>query len=356
MNYSKKKIFIFNSILLLIFSFLFFLIDIFYSKFFYSKKIIDELRILNENYHHGLKENFDSKEAYWGERNYRICTNNLGSKSKCGAVNKDEYDIAFIGDSFTEAVGLSYEDSFVGQIGARFKKDVINLGVSSYSPVIYYFKIKYLLDQNLKFKHLVLFMDLSDIPDELIWKNCKKYVCENLILGNNIYLIKLKKFIKENFRITYKIIYYLKSKLNSSPNNFEITGVGPYDYNNPRSSWSYNPNYKPIQNANINDGINLAIKHTEEIYYLLKKNNITLSIAVYPHPTSLIYDSINSKHVKIWKNFCLDKCNTFINYNNIFFDLPKDQAINEYYIKNDIHFNKKGNKIIALNFPIEKFN
>ena len=353
----KKKIIIVNFIILFLFLFLIAIIDILYSNFIYSKKIIDEIRVLDDNYHHGLKKNFDTNKAHWGERKYRICTNNLGLKIKCGSLNKNKYEIAFMGDSFTEGIGMSYEDSFVGLIEQSYNTSVINLGVSSYSPVIYYFKVKHMIEKKkLSFNHLVLFLDISDIPDELIWKNCQNHVCENLFLGSNIFLIKFKKFIKDNLRLSYRIIYYLKSKFNSSPNRFEITGVGPYDYEYPTSSWTYDLDYKLIQNANIDNGIDLALRHTEMLYNLLKKNNITLSIAVYPHPASLLHDTRNSRQVKIWENFCYNKCHTFINYFELFFDFQKDQAIKEYYIKNDIHFNKQGNKFIALNFPIEKFN
>ena len=43
---------------------------------------------------------------------------------------------------------------------------VANLGVTSYSPNIYLSKMKYLLDNNFKFKHLIVFIDISDLYDD----------------------------------------------------------------------------------------------------------------------------------------------------------------------------------------------
>ena len=86
------------------------------------------------------------------------------------------------------------------------------------------------------------------------------------------------------------------------------------------------------------------------LHSFLKTKDILLSIAVYPQPGQIIYDSKNSKQVKIWKKFCENKCRQFINLFSPFFDekskLTSMQIIKKYYIKNDIHFNELGNKKI----------
>ena len=45
-------------------------------------------------------------------------------------IEKD-FDILFIGDSFTEGVGLDYNDTFVGIFENNLKLNIGNLGVSS---------------------------------------------------------------------------------------------------------------------------------------------------------------------------------------------------------------------------------
>ena len=91
-----------------------------------------------------------------------------------------------------------------------------------------------------------------------------------------------------------------------------------------------------------------------EIYNLLKLNEIKLSLAVYPWPNTLIYDSSKSKYVEIWRNFCVNKCSNYIDLFPLFFENQKkielDDAkklIKKYYLENDMHFNKTGNKIIS---------
>ena len=202
-------------------------------------------------------------------------------------------------------------------------------------------------------------MDLTDIPDELIWKNCGNYVCENLKLGSNPMLINLKKNLKHNFRFLYGTYYKIKSNYVDKPDNFNTKNVGPLDYDYPRSSWPYNSNHSIYQNKNDQKAIELAKTHTLMLYELLQKNNITLSIAVYPHPSNVLYGSIDSKQVQIWREFCINKCFEFIDFYKLFFEMKKnmssDQIVKKYYYRNDNHFNKLGNKVVGENFPIKKF-
>ena len=92
-----------------------------------------------------------------------------GFKTDCkeNKRNIKESDFAFIGDSFTEGIGLNYEDTFVGMFANKRKNQkIINLGVESYSPKIYYKKIQHLINDGFVFKNLIIFFDISDILNE----------------------------------------------------------------------------------------------------------------------------------------------------------------------------------------------
>ena len=59
------------------------------------------------------------------------------------------------------------EDTFVGKFAEKKNsKVVVNLGVASYSPKIYYKKIHYLLNQGFIFERIIIFIDVGDIYDE----------------------------------------------------------------------------------------------------------------------------------------------------------------------------------------------
>jgi hypothetical protein len=130
-------------------------------------------RISNPVYDHGLVAYFNGYEI-WKDLPYSLITNNLGFKD--ASVRKvllkpNSRRILLMGDSFTEAVGIDFEDSFAGLLfragQARPEKvEFLNAGVVSYSPSVYYKKTKYLIESGLQFDEVVLFSDLTDVTDE----------------------------------------------------------------------------------------------------------------------------------------------------------------------------------------------
>ena len=73
-------------------------------------------KIKSYYYHHDLRPNAHWIER-WGYKNSKIFTNNLGFKDKkIREINFKDKNILFIGDSFTEGVGVEFENTFVGII------------------------------------------------------------------------------------------------------------------------------------------------------------------------------------------------------------------------------------------------
>ena len=115
-------------------------------------------------------------------------------------------------------IGLSYEDTFVGLIDSRLSKnniEVLNAGRVSYSPIIYWRKIKFLIeDLGLDIDELVVFLDISDVRDEATGYQLSENM--NVISGNasyepsttkNIdYNYLLKKFFHKNTTVYFFIL------------------------------------------------------------------------------------------------------------------------------------------------------
>ena len=87
---------------------------------------------------------------------------------------------------------------------------------------------------------------------------------------------------------------------------------------------------------------------------LCKKNNIELSIAVYPWISQIYYNEIDSLQMDIWEKFSIERNLKFYNFfpNLINYDknLSKLDIIKKLAIQFDAHFNVKGNKVIAQGF------
>ena len=109
----------------------------------------------------------------WGRERFAWQTDRYGFRTgECapGEAEKSRKAIFVIGDSFVEALGSSYERSFVGLMAcdaARLGQAVWNLGVASYSPVIYHRKISAAAEKlGIKPAEIFVFLDPSDIDDD----------------------------------------------------------------------------------------------------------------------------------------------------------------------------------------------
>ena len=167
-----KKIFVI-ALLAIVFDFIFVAI---LKKINFWESLNNEVywRIKSEIYHHDILPGTDVSEN-WGDLRYKLVTNSLGFRdfqnTSVKKVSSSKKRLILIGDSFTEGVGLGYKDSLAGQITNYLKKEkeyeVLNSGVGSYSPTNYYYKTKYLIDQEYKFDKAIVFLDITDVIDEI---------------------------------------------------------------------------------------------------------------------------------------------------------------------------------------------
>ena len=333
---------------------LFFLID-----FFFGERILKKFRVIyleellkvsNDDYEYSFKRNINTNFAVWGNTYYKLCTDSRGFKFNCKDKELKNYEIAFIGDSFTEGIALPFEKTFVGKFKQKTKLDIVNLGVSSYSPNIYLKKIKYLISNKIVlFNHVIVGIDLTDLEDD--WQRREIQKNRNTSYTNSREQFKFKLYLAKNLPTTYlilqKINWYIKIELTKN------VSVDHLDYSKNKASWSYIKNYEKL-----NEKIENQVDNMNELFNYLKDNNIKLSILILPHQASIKYDIKDSLYKKIWKNYCKNKCFKFIDAYSIFFDKSNDTSKNEimkkYYIKGDPHFNEKGNdvlfKILLKNF------
>ena len=313
---------------------------------FYDKRV----RVWNDTYHHTFKKNVNIKSVGI-EKNNRFCTNNLGFKSNCNFTKTKKFKFGFMGDSFTEGIGLNYENTFVGIFENKLGSKIANMGVSSYSPKLHLAKLNFFLNKGLTFDHVILFLDISDYYDEAFYEFDKK---KKSIIHSKKDLRRI--WSKKNFPFTNYYFYVVK-KIRKGPVNKKAkllkNSTIIFDESVKRkTSWLD----KDIKNFKINDKSVLKIhKETKtyinQIYYILEKKDIKFSLAIYPWPQNFLNQKNNSFYRSEWKKFCEVKCDHFFDYfedlNNYFDQKGFDEVYKNYYIKNDIHFNKKGNILIA---------
>ena len=354
--------------------------------FFFGRSLLNSIKYANNhgtvhpNFHHTFLPNIN-KILYFAGQEYTFCTDSHGFRKSCNANKKKNknFDIIFIGDSVTEGVGLDFEDTIVGLIENKFKnKKIGNMAASSYSTMIYNNKLQYFIKNDYSFNEVFVLIDPSDIQDDSeVYKISGETVIskERKVDRYNIYIDKIKYVSKNIMPMTYEILLQIKKKITNKENNLGNKGQNAskeiglnnlVKIGNSNEKKKYNEEFKYIDlrrlawsydksisygNLQIEESINISINQMQKLYNFLDSKDISLSVVVYPLPPQLAFDKEKSFQVQIWEEFCKFKCKYFINTFPFFFDKLNKSSFREvnkkYYIQNDIHFNKLGNKAIA---------
>lgn len=325
-------------------------------------------RIPSKIYHHDLLPNINQNEKWGGILENKIITNSIGFRDKeirkVNKVNKEKKRILLIGDSFIEGAGVNYEDSFAGlldnHLGNQF--EILNSAVGSYSPSIYYKKINFYLGQGYKFDQALIFLDLSDIYDELFIKFNEdgEILTFSEKKKQNIFktsFYQLGYFLREN-TVIFRFFYTVSDKIEVAKNYIKLKIKASKNFNKTffetnrddvmfyrmthidRGYWTFNEKtFKKVESGLIQSEIYL-----KKLFNLLNKNNIPSTLIVYPWPTQILYG--DNFHQNYWLKFSQENKINFLNLYKIFESNNNRRFILENFIYGDIHWNKNGTELI----------
>ena len=329
-------------------------------------------RIKSFYYHHDLRP-MASFYDHWGYEKYQIFTNNLGFKDKNNRkINFKNRNLLFIGDSFTEGVGIKYEDTFVGLIESKLKEkndniEILNAGVQSYSTSIYLSKIHYLLNiKKLPITDIVVVVSGGDIFDDAY-----KYldIDENFILNHvdhkNKIVINLINFFKSNTliyqvisRITppkvipglIKSLFIKKTSLNYDEKENKLLKISNDEIS--KMSFLYLQDYNYLFSKDEFDkwgknAIDKSINNLKELSKIVEKKNINLNIFYLYEPAIILREPDIAVLTYIKDSFKSLETNSvsFFELNDYFKGYKdKYEVYKNLFFINDIHLNKKGNK------------
>jgi hypothetical protein len=342
----------------------------------------DAKGIENSYYHHGLRKNYQGTVS-WGQEKHPLYTNDLGFKdAQCRVVPRktDRHRILFIGDSFTEGAGLPFEQTFVGMFRQAFPLvDVLNAGAVSFSPKLFYYRLKYLLEvEKLHFDELIVFIDISDINDEIeysIWTPVEESPLRRLdawlrsisftykMLRNNLLNVEKNRFLQG-------IIQHIDAgKPVSTPNPVKKTvaespqepailvadvasGSPPHVIMPPdfrekkvqeKPRWTFD---KSIYEKWGRAGMTLAKYHMDLVARLMKERDIPMTIAVYPWPDQIRAEDRHSIQEVEWQRFCEERGIRFMSYFGDFVRDEPEEIVRKYFIPGDVHWNEQGHALV----------
>ena len=369
MYISGNKFFIKNPRLtLILFLFIFSVVIDLILGWIYIPLNIHSFRSSHDYYHHGLLPDKQVKTTWNAVSYYPFYTNSLGFRDKeirqIPLKNK-QHRILFIGDSHTEGVGYAYSQTFAGIIDETFDTlgiDILNAAVVSYSPKLYYYKTKFLLENvGLQFDELIVCLDISDIQNEIVYKDFKprlpgnrtkifysinKFLHQHSFIfysiSNIIRKVKYNRFYRERKRIEKNprtdLYYTFFSDFHDSEilqnENFHNIGL-----------WYLN---KDIFEKWGREGMILEKWYMAELASLCKENQIDLKVVIYPWPILVMSGDSNNIQVQFWSKFSEDYNVELINLFPLFFkETEPKTTVKKYFIEGDVHFNAAGHKMVA---------
>ena len=341
-----KKIFTYAVFLLISYGLIDNLLGLAYEKLTGQPLVTDLSRSPHPIYHHGFAPLVSNSLSEFAGRIYRINTNSLGFKdleARNVDLQSSKRRILIIGDSFTEGIGLPFEKTFAGIFAAAAQKnnvEVLNAAVAGYSPTVYYYKLKYLLENvNLRFSEVMLFLDISDLQDERIYFFVKDDAVHTYTMDDTFNYF-LNRILKRILPVTYsavKKIYPVKLMYKNEENYSK-------EYLNlERTSWTFDEN---VWQTTAQKSIPLVESRLNDIAHLLKAAKVKLTLVVYPWKHQIIHGDLNSRQVTIWKPWAEKNGVDFI---NVFPDFINgdESASTKYFLDGDVHWNEAGHELVA---------
>lgn len=321
-----------------------------------GKALEQRYRIAHPYYHHDLAAGFEGMGA-WGPIRYAVRTNSLGFRdTRVREVpnRTDRFRVLLLGDSFTEGLGIDYDSTFAGLLAAGFDArgvDILNAGVTSYSPAIYWKKAEYLLErQHLDVDAVVAFLDISDIQDDaLVYR-----IDES---GRVVSAPPAPYDLAAAWRhdsVVFQAVAGGMQRLYPHPpwigcstgrDSEDVIEAARADC---RSGWTVS---RVAMRRYGRDGLARADEHMTRLAGLLRLRGIALTVVVYPWPQQLQWNDRVSRQAGYWRAWAAREQAGFIDLFEVFFNevdaLGTAETIRRHFIPGDMHWNASGHRLVA---------
>ncbi|MBM3642825.1 MAG: SGNH/GDSL hydrolase family protein [Alphaproteobacteria bacterium] len=290
-------------------------------------------------WHHEIRPNLDL-ERLWGATRYRFRSDAHGHRTGACAGDVDAplfqgRTVFVAGDSFAEGLGVAFEASVAGLLACAYREagfSVRNLGTQTYSPVIYHHRIADAVRRTgVRPSEIVLFLDLSDIHND-----ANDYVEIGGRVLNEPPSVgrRSKDFLKRNFT-SIAVAFELRQR-------YAVEHASPIAVSgNPLARWTVDP---ALQQAWARRGLEVAGRNLDRLVALCREWGCRLTLVVYPWPDQLFAGDRESLQVTHWRDWSAARDVRFVDAFAPFFERPAEQAVREWYIKRDIHFNDAGHR------------
>ena len=334
-------------------------------------------------YHHDLVPLMRVDSALWGGAFYRVRTNSLGFKDADPRIVTPASvspRVVIIGDSFTEGIGVVFDSTTVGRFATRGRGvgvDVLNAGVASYSPVIYYRKMRDLLERRrLRVDEVVVFIDISDIQDEAYLDldangRVKGYVpgtrdnhleMPGTEADSGSLYFRVRRFLGANSFAVYRALSVVthpmrhRNKVRSTVDGAAYPGPScdpppTGDNLRCRAGWTSSA---IIMNKFGRTGLARGAAHMSQLAALLRQRGIPMTVVVYPWIYQLQWNDRHSIQSSTWRAWAEGQQVGFVDLFPAFFSqvdsTSVDAVTTRLFLNGDVHWNVRGHDFVAQQF------
>ncbi|MHC4948144.1 MAG: SGNH/GDSL hydrolase family protein [Planctomycetota bacterium] len=312
------------------------------------------IRVPSDQYHHGLRP-ATRASVHWGPLEYELVTNALGltdAGEREIASRHDGRRILFVGDSYTEGVGYPWGQTWVGLIAERLAPrgvEVLNAAVVSYCPKLSYYKVRDLVEQvGLEIDELVVFIDVSDTPDELLYNDFVPVDPDPEDTWSGRFEIAPARPALPEYSLIYRTVRRMADRDPWDALRFTDRDTGErFDFTNERDGWTRSPRMRREWGDH---GLASAAFYVDRLLALCERHGIEMAIGINPWPDDVRLRALDSPYRRFWLDFAADRG---IRIDDLFpAFIPDDAAerariADTEFIPDDMHVNEAGHRRFA---------
>lgn len=246
----------------------------------------------------------------------------------------NDNSIVFLGDSFTEGNQVAYTKTFVSKIGQMLDTNVLNLGVSSYSPALYLLQMKDFV-KNLDSKRLILQIYRNDFKHDI------SYMEKAILNKNEIIAIDAGSthLLKKIARRSYLARFLRKSQLTILEVMESDYLIEKKDTSKIQKEFLYEQNVTDAQIEN-------TVEIIKQIQQIASVNGKTLYVFMIPSKALSKMQNCCSAD-KIYTKFKKKIIESSINFLDVSKHFQSLENQSDLYFEIDPHLNEFGHHILA---------
>ncbi|MGE4609202.1 MAG: GDSL-type esterase/lipase family protein [Myxococcota bacterium] len=305
------------------------------------------LRRMHPSLHHALRENVESFSK-WGNAIVAYSTNNLGFRDRVvrhvAKAPSEGRRVLILGDSFSEALGVEFEDAFPFRLqellrDGETETEVLNAGIVSYSPRFEYRQLREFFERGYVTDVVVLMLDISDIGDEgkqyIGWDGYSDAERESKHRGQQQ---EIEAALSDEADLSSLLYPRILKRIRA-----DETKLVPRYERIARFQWTEQEEMRALRW--VDAGIAICSDFIGRIDALCAERKVAFYLGIYPHPAQLSGDHcVDSEYRMIFRGFARRNGIELIDLFPVFCEL-RDWP--EYFIDGDIHWNARGHELVA---------